>query len=58
MERGLIFPTKKPDTDNIAKAILDALNGLAYYDDAQVVNLEVQKRYSNEPRAEVFINDI
>lgn len=58
MERGLIFPTKKPDTDNIAKAILDALNGLAYYDDAQVVHLEVQKRYSNEPRAEVFINDI
>ena len=58
MERGLILPTKKPDTDNIAKAILDALNGLAYYDDAQVVHLEVQKRYSNEPRAEVFINDI
>ena len=58
MERGLILPTKKPDADNIAKAILDALNGLAYYDDAQVVHLEVQKRYSNEPRAEVFINDI
>ena len=58
MERGLILPTKKPDADNIAKAILDALNGLAFYDDAQVVYLQVSKRYSNEPRAVVFIDDI
>ena len=58
MERGLILPTKKPDTDNIAKAILDALNGLAYYDDAQIVYLQVSKRYSNEPRAVVFIDDV
>ena len=58
MERGLILPTKKPDADNIAKAILDALNGLAFYDDAQVVYLQVSKRYSNEPRAVVFIDDV
>lgn len=58
MESGLILPTKKPDTDNIAKAILDALNGLAYYDDAQVVCLQVSKKYSDEPRAVVFIDDI
>lgn len=58
MESGLILPTKKPDTDNIAKAILDALNGLAYYDDAQVVYLQVSKKYSDEPRAVVFIDDV
>ena len=58
MQKGLILPTKKPDTDNIAKAILDALNGLAYYDDAQICQLEVYKFYSDEPRAEVFISDI
>ena len=38
----------KPDVDNLAKAILDALNGVAYEDDSQVYWLEVQKRYAGE----------
>ena len=39
------YVPKKPDCDNIAKIILDALNGLAYDDDAQVVQLSVKKQY-------------
>ena len=34
----------RPDADNIAKAVLDALNGVAWRDDAQVVRLVVVKR--------------
>lgn len=45
----VIRPTKKPDTDNIAKIILDALNGIAYYDDAQVVELRLKKCYGEIP---------
>ena len=41
----------KPDADNIAKAVLDALSGLAFDDDRQVVSLSVIKyrraRYEN-----------
>ena len=48
-------PTKKPDADNIVKAIQDALNGLAYKDDAYIVNLACQKFYSDNPRVEVFV---
>lgn len=55
MEAGRIKPTKKPDVDNIAKIILDSLNGLAYKDDSQVVNLSVVKYYSKMPRVEVNI---
>jgi Holliday junction resolvase RusA-like endonuclease len=58
MLKGQINPTKKPDTDNIAKAILDALNGIAYYDDSQIVDLTVYKRYSDSPRAEVCISTL
>mgnify|MGYP002528393746 CR=1 FL=1 len=58
MLKGQINPTKKPDTDNIAKAILDALNGIAYYDDAQIVALSIVKMYSDEPRAEVCISTL
>ncbi len=35
--------TAKPDVDNLAKAVLDALNGIAYLDDRQVAHLEVFK---------------
>lgn len=35
--------TCKPDADNIAKAVLDALTGVAWHDDKQVVRLEVTK---------------
>ncbi len=44
---GRIRPTVKPDTDNIAKIILDSLNGLAYADDKQVVRCCVSKWYGS-----------
>lgn len=42
---GLIAKTSKPDLDNVAKAVLDALNGVAFRDDRQVIRLIVEKRY-------------
>lgn len=36
--------TYKPDADNIAKLVLDALNGIAFADDSQVVSLFIAKR--------------
>lgn len=53
-----IHPTKKPDCDNISKIILDSLNGRAYQDDKQVVELHITKHYSHEPRVEVEIKEI
>lgn len=52
---GEISPTKKPDLDNIAKSILDALNGYAFADDSQVVGLYVTKKYSLNPSVTVTI---
>jgi len=49
------FYDKKPDVDNICKIILDALNGIAYDDDKQVVKVAITKLYSAEPRAVVYI---
>lgn len=51
--------THKPDTDNIAKIILDSLNKLAYIDDNQVVDLKVEKWYTeDEERVEIKIEEI
>ena len=46
MLTGEINPTSKPDVDNVAKSILDALNKTAFYDDSQVVDLTVSKHYA------------
>ena len=53
-----ILPVKKPDSDNIAKIILDALNKIAYIDDSQVIELVVKKRYSAEAKVTVHIEEI
>ena len=50
---GDLLPTKKPDADNVAKVIADALNGLAYDDDAQITDLLVLKRYGEDPEVRV-----
>lgn len=47
IESGILQHTVKPDLDNLTKAILDALNGIAWNDDAQIVNLNVHKEYSS-----------
>ena len=52
---GLEYPTKKPDLSNIVKGIEDALNGLAYKDDALIVRLNTVKLYSEIPRVEVSL---
>lgn len=52
---GVIKPTKKPDADNIAKIILDALNKVAFKDDSAVVQFDVTKIYSSSPGVTVTV---
>lgn len=54
--QGLLRPSTKPDVDNTVKGIFDALNGVAWRDDAQVSDLVVRKRYADEPRVEVHLS--
>ena len=58
MEKELTMYAHKPDTDNIAKIILDSLNGIAYDDDRQITELHVTKHYSKEPRVEVELTEV
>lgn len=57
-EKGEIVPTaRNGDVDNYGKSILDALNGLAYEDDAQVTTLYVTKKYGSDPYVLVKIEE-
>jgi len=54
---GILKPTKKPDADNVLKCFLDAMNGIVYLDDKQVVNLHVTKVYAETPAVEVMVKE-
>lgn len=52
---GTLHPTSRPDVDNYAKLVMDALNGIAWVDDAQVVQLSVAKCYGEQPETRLHL---
>lgn len=55
--RGQERPGKKPDMDNIIKAIGDGGNGVTWIDDSQIVEIRAGKWYAATPRVEVVITE-
>jgi len=53
-----IRPRKTPDIDNVVKIVADALNGVAYADDRQIVTMQASKFYGETPRIEVCLQAI
>lgn len=51
-------PIVKPDTDKLARAVLDALTGIVYKDDAQVVEIHARKCYDDEARCEITVFEV
>jgi Holliday junction resolvase RusA-like endonuclease len=58
MISGEIRPVKRPDTDNVIKSVTDAINGLAYNDDSQIVEIVARKWYGEQPKAVVKLTEI
>jgi Holliday junction resolvase RusA-like endonuclease len=50
-------PIKKPDIDNLAKSVLDGLNGIVYKDDGQIVSLHVTKVYASVSGVDVLVRE-
>ena len=57
MKEGNISPKKKPDIDNIAKSILDAMNKFVFKDDNQVAKLLIEKKYGELEKVYVKIEE-
>ena len=55
---GTEKPCKKPDIDNIAKTYLDAMNGVIFKDDTQVIDLHVKKVYSAVAGVNVMVLEV
>jgi len=56
VEKGVIPKVSKPDIDNIVKIVLDALNGIAFKDDSQVIAVSCEKFYSVDPMLTIHIS--
>lgn len=51
---------KRPDIDNLIKAILDGCNGVLWHDDGQVCSIFCEKKYhekTGSPRTEIEIGN-
>ncbi len=49
------YPTVAPDLDKYIRGVLDALTGIAYQDDAQVIDIKAEKVYSDSAGADIKI---
>lgn len=55
---GEIVPTKKPDADNVIKALCDSFNAIVWLDDVQVTDLVARKRFGENPHVEAIITPL
>ena len=56
-----IYSDKRPDIDNLAKAVIDGLNGIAFFDDGQIADLHITKKFhagDDEPKTIIMINNV
>lgn len=50
-----LWPWRKPDLDKLVRAVLDALTGILFSDDAQIVRIEAEKAYGDRPGLDVAL---
>jgi len=58
IQKGLEYPLKKPDIDNLCKFLCDCLKTITFLDDAQIVELIAQKYFSDHPRTVIKITPL
>lgn len=58
MKANIIKHIKKPDIDNLAYLVTNALKGIIYADDSQIVKQTCSKFYSDTPRTIIKVIDI
>lgn len=55
---GMFYKSSRPDLDNLAKLVADAMNGIVYFDDSQIVKLLCEKKYSIQEGIDLNIVEI
>jgi crossover junction endodeoxyribonuclease RusA len=53
-----MYAATRPDIDKLARAVLDAMTGIVFIDDAQVAGLIAEKRYADRASVEITVEEI
>lgn len=56
--KRVVYPAKRPDLDKLVRAVGDALAGVLYHDDAQIVELRARKDYGAPVRCEIQVLEV
>ena len=54
---GLEQPMKKPDSSNVLKSVEDAMNGIVYIDDCQIINHHITRVYSTLSGVDICVKE-
>jgi crossover junction endodeoxyribonuclease RusA len=57
LKKSIVDKVTKPDLDKLARSVLDALTGICFHDDSQVVDLHVTKNFGSPARAEITVEE-
>jgi len=55
LPKKVLYHIKKPDVDNLVKAVKDSLKGVCYHDDSQIICIVASKEYDAQPRVEILV---
>ena len=55
---GSVWPTGRPDVDNLAKAAADSLNTIVYRDDAQIISASILKQYGTVVGMRIVVGQV
>ena len=58
LPKRIYYPAKRPDLSNYIKGVEDAISGIFFVDDAQIVELCAQKEYSDDPGVYVALTTL
>jgi Holliday junction resolvase RusA-like endonuclease len=54
---GLEKHLKRPDADNVAKAVIDGMSQIIFVNDSQIVSLHIHKAYGEIAKAEILVRE-
>lgn len=58
LPKRIVAHTRRPDVDNLGKAVADALRGVIYRDDSLIIEKVVRKKYGPSPGVHVIVEEV
>lgn len=58
LKKSAIYKITKPDCDKLVRSVCDAMSGIVFRDDSQVVQITCRKAFGSPARAEIQVREL